>query len=239
MKCQVALVLMLAYFTAAYQCPYRLTVPVTKVFEANLDTGYTYVRGGYGISWVTPLTGPVSGACSRQGVIKITYPAPQSRQQRRCFKFDFHFSSPSGWNFNIGDSTTNGYGETSNAAEVHNVGGSFYVYSKNIDSYGSRGILVENRAGVVTGQVSVTIGDEFVKYESNSWNKCYVSRRYLFPLNGQDDLVDYDIFFSMNRVIRYRSDRTGTGLCKAIITAMDCPQLTGDGGLGGLDPALG
>ena len=97
MKCQAALVLMLAYFTAAYKCPSRTYV--NKVFEVDLSNGDTYVRGGYGISWLTPLTGQVSGACSRQGVIKITYPTlPQNGKQRLCFKFDLHFSSPSGWN---------------------------------------------------------------------------------------------------------------------------------------------
>ena len=229
MKYQAALVLLLAYYTAAYECPNR--TPVTKVFEADLDTGSTYVRSGYGISWKNSLTSPVSGACSRQGVIKITYPYPQYGKQKRCFKFDLHFSSPSGWNFNIGDSTNDGYGgdagQTSNAAEVHNIGDSFFVYSNILSGYesyaDSRYLLVEKTAGVVKGHVSVTVGDEFVKYESSSWNKCYASR-YLFTLNGQATNygpVNYDIFFSMNRVIN-RASRSGTGLCKAIITAMDC-----------------
>ena len=240
MKYQAALVLLLAYYTAAYECPNR--TPVTKVFEANLDTGSTYVRSGYGISWKNSLTGPVSGACSRQGVIKITYPAPQFGKQKRCFKFDLHFSSPSGWNFNIGDSTNNGYGgdagDTSNAAEVHNKGDNFYVYSNILSGYesyaDSRYLLVEQTAGVVKGHVSVTVGDEFVKYESSSWNKCYASR-YLFTLNGQATNygpVNYDILFSMNRVITTAA-RSGTGLCKAIITAMDCSTSSGGGSTGG------
>ena len=184
------------------------------------------------------MTGPVSGACSRQGVIKITYPYPKYGKQKRCFKFDLHFSSPIGWNFNIGDSTNDGYGgdagQTSNAAEVHNKGDSFYVYSNILDGYesyaDSRYLLVEKTAGVVKGHVSVTVGDEFVKYESSSWNKCYASR-YLFTLNGQATNygpVNYDIFFSMNRVIN-RASRSGTGLCKVIITVMDCST----GGTGG------
>ena len=104
----------------------------------------------------------MSGACSRQGVIKITYPYPKYGKQKRCFKFDLHFSSPIGWNFNIGDSTNDGYGgdagQTSNAAEVHNKGDSFYVYSNILDGYesyaDSRYLLVEKTAGVVKAQRS-------------------------------------------------------------------------------------
>ena len=171
MKYQAALVFMLAtaaYFTAnvaAYECPAH--THGIKVFEANLDTGYSYVRPGSGISWPKSLTGPVSGACSRQGVIKITFPYPKYGQQRCRFKFDLHLSGAQGWNFNIGDSTNNGYGgdagQTSNAAEVHNIGDNFYVYSNILNGYesyaDSRYLLVERTQGVVSGHVSITVGD--------------------------------------------------------------------------------
>ena len=239
MKYQAALVLMLAtaaYFTAnvvAYECPAHSSG--IKVFEANLDTGNSYIHSGSRISWLKSLTDPVSGAaCSRQGVIKITFPYPKYGQQRCRFKFDLHLSGAGGWNFNIGDSTNNGYGgdagQTSNAAEVHNIGDSFFVYSNILNGYESYAdqsyLLVEQTKEVVSGPVSVTVGDKFVKFESSSWNKCYASP-YLFTLNGQATNygpVNYDIFFSMNRVIYPYSSvsRTGTGLCKATITAMDC-----------------
>ena len=101
MKYQASLVLVLAtaaYFAAnvaAYECPAH-TLGI-KVFEANLDTGYSYVRSGSGISWLKSLTGPESGAaCSRQGVIKITFPYPKYGQQRCRFKFDLHLSGAAG-----------------------------------------------------------------------------------------------------------------------------------------------
>ena len=237
MKCQAALVIVLAtaaYFTAAYECP--APISGTKVFEADLNNGLSFIHPRSRISWVKTLTSSVSGACSRQGVIKITFPDPILGQQRCRFKFDLQFSSPSGWNFNIGDSSNNAFGGDFydiSGAEVLNTGDSFNLYSNHLDgfeSYGSPGKLVEKKAGVVNGHVSVTVGDEFVKYESSSWNKCYASR-YLFTLNGQ--ATNYGpvncIFFSMNRIIYTypRVPRTGTGLCKATITAMDCDLTSG------------
>ena len=235
MKCQAALVLVLAtaaYFTAAYECP--APISGTKVFEADLNTGLSFIHSRSRISWVKTLTSSVSGACSRQGVIKITFPDPKLGQQRCRFKFDLQFSSPLGWNFNIGDSSNTGDSYDISNAEVFNTGDSFNVYSNLLDgyeSYGSPGTLVEKKARVVNGHVSVTVGDEFIKYESSDWNKCYASR-YLFTLNGQASNygpVNYDIFFSMNRVIYPypRVPRTGTGLCKATITAMDCDLTSG------------
>ena len=147
MKYQATLVLMLAtaaYFAAnvaAYKCPAHING--IKVFEANLDTGYSYIRSGSGVSWLKSLTGPVSGAAySRQGVIKITFPYPKYGQQKCRFKFDLYLSSTAkGFNFDIGDSTNDGYGgdasQTSNAAEVHNNGNTFYVYSNKLNGYES------------------------------------------------------------------------------------------------------
>ena len=197
-------------YVAAYECPAH--THGIKVFEADLDTGYSDIHSGSRISWLKSLTDPVSGPCSRQGVIKITFPYPKYGQQKCRFKFDLHLSSAAGkFNFGIGDSTNNGYGgdagETSNAAEVHNSGDTLYVYSNKLNGYESyadqRLLLVERTHGVVSGHVSVTIGDEFVKFESSSLKKCYASP-YLFTLNGQATNygpVNYDIFFSMNRVI--------------------------------------
>ena len=82
--------------------------------------------------------------------------------------------------------------------------------------------------------MSKTVGDEFVKYENDGFTKCYASP-YLFTLRGQPTKygpVDYDIFFAMNRVVRYHPDRTEAGLCRVVITAMDCD-------IGGAPPSGG
>ena len=60
MKCQAALVIVLAtaaYFTAnvaAYECPAHSSG--ITVFEANLDSGDSYIHLGSGITWLKPLT---------------------------------------------------------------------------------------------------------------------------------------------------------------------------------------
>ena len=128
-------------------------------------------------------------------------------------------------------------GHTSNAAEVHNFRNTFYVYSnlqqlQDENPADNNNLLVDKVTYAVRGHVSVTVGNEFVKFENPNLyvNKCYAGP-HLFTLNGQTPLygdVDYDIYFSMNRVI-YPFDaqvkppsRTGAGLCKVAITAMDC-----------------
>ena len=74
--------------------------------------------------------------------MKITFPKPQYRQQKCKLLFDLYFLSDlstSGWNFNIRDSSNNGYvgdaGHTSNAAEVHNYHNDLYIYSNILPGY--------------------------------------------------------------------------------------------------------
>ena len=72
--------------------------------------------------------------------------------------------------------------------------------------------------------MTIIVGDEYIDIDNHAgFKKCYQSK-YLFVLSGQVvsfDPVNYDIFFGMNRVIigNYRS---GKGLCRAVITAVDC-----------------
>ena len=185
------------------------------------------------MSWVSPLSGH-SAPSSKQGVIKLTFPNPVGGKQRYCLVFDLYLQKdPRRWAFNIGDSTNNGYGgdagTTSNAAEVHNIGNSWFVYSNNLPGYGSYAgsstLLVESLSNVITDHVTLTIGDEYVEFDNNQGvQKCY-SSKYLFTLSGQTPtygVVNYDIFFALNRVIRYRSDRTGPGLSRAIIREVEC-----------------
>ena len=205
-----------------------------KVFEADLTSGE--YKSAPAISWMKSLGG--SGTCNLQGVVKITLPSSISGKQKCRLKFDLHMlkdlSKGGGWNFNIGDSSNNGYGgdasHTSNSAEVHNIRGSFYVYSNTLPGYTAytkSSLSVDTQANVITNRVTITVGDEFVHFDNHRGiQKCYGSP-YLFTLNGQATTYgtrNYDIYFSMNRVIYPYSytSRTGTGLCKAVIRAIDC-----------------
>ena len=155
--------------------------------------------------------------------------------QKRRLQFDLYFDSTrSGWNFNIGDSTNNGYGgdagHTSNAAEVHNTNEAFFVYTNTLPGYtdySTSGLLVENSANALTNHITVTIGDEYVMFDNNRGVQKTYRSEYLFTLSGQQTTygaVDYTIYFAMNRVIYPFSStgRTGTGLCRAVIRALDC-----------------
>ena len=111
----------------------------TTIFEADLTSGDVYITPVWQnrIKWMKLLSGS-DGRCSRQGVVKITLPTTKygTKRQRCKLIFDLYFqgdlSKGGGWNFNIGDSSNNGYGgdagHTSNSAEVHNYRDDVLVY---------------------------------------------------------------------------------------------------------------
>ena len=141
-----------------------------------------------------------------------------------------------GWNFNISDSSNDGYGgdavHTSNAAEVHNYRDDVLVYSNVLPGYEKKtkeGLLIDRKYGIMSTHMTVTVGDEFlhININNNRGVSCPYQSPYLFTLRGQKPTyssVNYDIFFSMNRVVYPYSytSRTGVGLCKAVIKAVDC-----------------
>jgi len=201
------------------------------VFDVNLTTGTYQIATNSGIAWTTfPGTG--GSNCNLQGVLKITFPQPIGGVQRQFLQFELYFASDATeWNFNIGDSSNNGYGgdagHTSNAAEVHNKNRSWYVYGNVLPGY--QQLLVDLLQNVITEHVTVTIGDEHVEFDNhNGTHVCYDSK-YLFTLSGQTPTygqVNYDIFFGMNRVIT-TSSRSGTGLCRAVIKALHTMPING------------
>lgn len=206
------------------------------IFDVNLTTGAHFIAPGSGMSWARTLYDTNSAlGCDRRGVLRIKFPQACNRMQKRRLQFDLYFNSTrSGWNFDISDSTNNGYGgdagHTSNAAEVHNIGGNFYVYSNILPGYTdytTNGLLVESTANVLTNHITITIGDEYVMFDNNRGVQKMYRSEYLFTLSGQATTygsVDYTIYFSMNRVVYpFRSSsRTGTGLCRAVIKALHC-----------------
>ena len=203
------------------------------IFEADLTTGASFTAAGSGISLSSQFVG--SGMCAKQGVATITFPQPPSGQpQRRLLRFELFFNVTliRSFNFDIGDSLTNGWGgdggQTSNAAEVHSLHTNWLVYSNTLPGYSgyitTAPLNVDNVPNAITEHVTVTIGDEYVEFDNHAgFQRCYRSR-YLFTLSGQTPTygsVNYDIFFSMNRVVSTAS-RSGVGLCRAIIKAVDC-----------------
>ena len=98
------------------------------IFDADLNSGDANVVPANGLSWRSSLIDPSSSSsCDRQGVLAIDFRQACRGNTQTCkLRFDFSFApGHSGWNFNIGDSSNDGYGgdsgHTSNAAEVHNV----------------------------------------------------------------------------------------------------------------------
>lgn len=206
------------------------------VFEADFTSGNHFIAPGSGMSWAKALSDPSTRTnCDMQGVLKIIFPQACNHMQKRRLQFDLYFGSTrSGWNFDIADSTNNGYGgdagHTSNAAEVHNINENLFVYTNTLPGYtdySTSGLLVENAANALSNHVTVTIGDEYVTLDNNRGVQKTYRSEYLFTLSGQPTTygaVDYIIYFSMNRVVYPFSStsRIGTGLCRAVIKALDC-----------------
>ena len=204
------------------------------IYDANLTSGNLFIAQGLGLTQTHSLYDPSARQnCDLQGVLRIDFRSACNDVQNCKLRFDFYFQFiHAGFNFDIGDSTNNGYGgdagDTSNAAEVHNVGESFLVYSNNLPGYGdyanSRTLLVDQVRNVVTDHFTVTIGNEFVMFDNNNGVQRSYRSRYLFTLNGQSTTygsVDYLLSLSMNRVIT-SNFRSGTGLCRAVIRTLDC-----------------
>ena len=208
------------------------------IFDANLTSGESSIAPESGLSWTQVLSNPgprriaSQTSCDKQGVLRIVFPQACNHMQKRRLQFDLYFDSTrSGWNFDISDSTGDGYGgdagHTSNAAEVHNINEAFFVYTNTLPGYtdySTNGLLVENSANALSNHITVTIGDEYVMFDNNRGLQKTYRSEYLFTLSGQATTygsVDYVIYFSMNRVITSAS-RSGTGLCRAVIKALDC-----------------
>ena len=202
----------------------------SRIFEVDLTSG-KYEQASQSetsLAWLQQPNSP-SGTCLRQGVMRATFPQPREGNQPCRLKFDFHLQpNTSGFAFDIGDSpTVNGYGgdagTTSNAAEVHSIRSSFFVYCGVLPGhadYAKNGIVhVDTVADVISNFVTVTIGDELVDFDNHRGIQRRYESRHLFTLNGQATTygpINYDIYFSMNRVI-HGTHRPGTGLCKVII----------------------
>ena len=206
------------------------------IFDADLTSGQHFIAPESGLSWAKTLSDPNSQTtCDRQGVLRIVFPQACNHMQKRRLQFDLYFaSSHSGWNFDISDSTNNGYGgdagHTSNAAEIHNINNRFYVYTgirPGYTDYSTNGLLVENTPDALSNHITITVGDEYVMFDNNRGLQKTYRSEHLFTLSGQSTTygpVDYIIYFSMNRVVYPFSSvsRTGTGLCRAVVKALDC-----------------
>ena len=156
--------------------------------------------------------------------------------QNRLLQFDLYFAKPNtGYNFNIADSTNNGHGgdagHSSNAAEVHNRDETWYTYANLRPGYTSYIVdgnhLVEQVNSAISNFVTVTIGDEYVKFDNHRGIQKKYKSEFLFALSGQSityGRINHDIYFSLNRVVYPFTSvtRTGVGLCRAVIRAYDC-----------------
>lgn len=114
----------------------------TRIFEVDLTTG-VYEQSSQSetaLTWIQQPNSP-TGTCTRQGVMKATFPQPREENQPCRLTFDFHLQpNSSGFTFDIGDSpTVNGHGgdagTTSNAAEVHSLTASFNIFTGTRPGY--------------------------------------------------------------------------------------------------------
>ncbi|XP_013404033.1 uncharacterized protein LOC106169194 [Lingula anatina] len=161
--------------------------------------------------WTTPRD------CARQALAKIDFDAGAGRRLR----IDMCFKQPQGFNINIGDSiSNNGYGgdgnHQTNDAEVHNINSNFYAYASDLLSATQ---LVNDPGAILSNEIfSMEVRNNYIGW-ANSLSISSKSSSALFALNHQYDQGPHNpgtnsiVYMGMNRVISYRQDRIGRGLC--------------------------
>ena len=200
-----------------------------QIFDVDLTTGNHSIAPQSGISWRLQPQRPSnfnSSQCDVQGVLRINFPRAYSQEQRCRLQFDLYLDSAhTGWNFNIGNSIlVNGYGGSS--AELHNINDTWFLYTSVLPGhtdYAVDGANVERSSNHISNHVTVTIGDELVVFDNNRGIQKTYRSEYLFTLSGQQPGYGYDVYFGMNRVVNFHfGPRIGTGLCRAVIKAIEC-----------------
>lgn len=178
-----------------------------------------------GMTWVTPvpLAVPSNRRCNLQGVLKLTFGPKTGRRA----EINLEYEVPQGWTFHAADSATNdgyaGDGSTqSNDAEVHVTGSTIFFYGRdNVAAGGTWGQLHRNNAYVNNrGRITINVSDGKVTADNMS-ESIYVQSYRTVALSGQPDTqgaVNTDLYIGLNRVVRGRRDRTGSGLCRVYLT---------------------
>ncbi|XP_076472059.1 uncharacterized protein LOC143301565 [Babylonia areolata] len=191
----------------------------TTVLDVDLRSGVSSSLPA-GVTWLSRLTANKKPCtCDRQGVLKLTF----NKAQRKRAEINMTFEYSKGWTFHVGDSATNnGYagdaGTQKYDAEVHSVDNTIHFYGRdNPSTNGSYGQLFR-QSGYVGVQpyttLTLNVADELAEADNGS-HVLYINSYKLFGLRGQhDSTVNYDVYLAMNRVVRYRKDRVGSGLCR-------------------------
>lgn len=172
------------------------------------------------MSWVVPLYAPPEDSlprtCSHRGVLKLTF--DQTFRKRATLKFVLE--EPTGFSFNIGDSSTNNaYGgdwvTQRNDAEVHSVNSDLLFIGKTKAPGQHWGVLFRGPGMVTTGNLEINVQDELATAATDRFY-AYVNSWKMFALNNQPDVdgpVNNDIYVGINRVID-GDYREGTGICE-------------------------
>ncbi|BFZ14529.1 hypothetical protein BsWGS_17568 [Bradybaena similaris] len=205
-----------------------------KDFPTSYDAVYDFQSSYNNIvnEHVTQVVGFSGSGCATQGVLKLALASAAVDPNRRRVKVDlFMDGGPTGWVFNLGDSSTNdGYGGDGSTqswdAEVHGVVGATGPhltgwYSDNGGSGQAFHIPKQYTSGI-----TLVAGDGHAIWRANNETLyTYFYSPYFFGLNGQADStgpVNYDLHLGINRVIG-GSHRTGSGVCKVGIKFLpDC-----------------
>lgn len=176
----------------------------------------------------------LSADCSAQGAVRITFPPAVKGVQKYRLKFTMETNSAvSGRIFHIGDAQDNtgdgGSNTVSHSAEVFNVNSDWFVNTAVQISSPPQAYNYDHIPGVITGTVTVTIGDEYIELKNDAGLIEIYQGDLFFALRGQSvhlgtGLADYDVTFAMNRLISAPTTNkvipSGKGLCNVKISAL-------------------
>ncbi|KAK2183708.1 hypothetical protein NP493_299g03072 [Ridgeia piscesae] len=180
--------------------------------------------------YITFLTSPrpsSSNDCNAQAVVKVNFGGPY-----QVAKLQLYFVRPRLWTLDIADSPyADGHGggndSTSNMAEMH-------IFNRQMRIYGNS--LPGHHDATINGGLLMQIKDNFLRKKENvmievsderlDWSvagkKEFIESKFLYTLSGQNTThgdVERDIYVGFNRIV-VGDYRTGSGLCRAVITLM-------------------
>lgn len=218
----------------------------TLLYDADLlavkDKYQKESEEGFLTTMDTPLHRPdgiPEKMCNAQGVLKITFPPATNGVQTRRLKFVFQVDprSITDYSFHIGDARDNigmgGSQLTSHSAEVFNLNTNWVVRTNEEPGHEQLAIddqfLYDIQEGVVTDEMEVVIGDEYIRIANDALEFSKEDRsEYLFALRGQSPAFgkpDGDISVALNRRILQEGSTdipSTAGLCNVRIIAQTC-----------------
>jgi hypothetical protein len=193
----------------------------------DLKTGTPYTTLGSYVSFLMPPQPPATGCSDERATLKIVIPGGANGCTQANIVVEYE-STPQGWSTNLGDSPTNdGFagdaGTTVHSAELWILNEDLSLAPANVLASFGLGIdnpLVTQHLALTDGSLKFVVKNQFV-----SWGNPYslvqepaTKNLFAIPDTTVTAADQRAIYLGLNQVITGRSDRTGCGARRVMIT---------------------